>query len=238
MTNFFKAVIIDRTAPFGAIKKLNDLSILTVLSTKVDKIITDLSTHPDMQIFQIQPNTFVCEPTVYDYYVRNLSLYGVKVLKGATSLTSKYPEDIAYNAVRIGDFIIHRADKTDDVIKREFLDRIVNVRQGYTKCSICKVSENAVITSDEGIAAVLKNNGVDVLLISHGGIKLSGFDYGFIGGCSGLIASDVLAFCGDITRHCDYGRISAFLYKHNVSALSLSDGELTDVGSIIGIGSD
>ena len=235
MTKYFKAVIIDRNAPLQAFKTLNELSILTVLSAKIANIITDLSTHPDMQIMEIQENIFVCEPSVFDYYCEVLSPFNVKILKGATSLTSKYPGDIAYNAARLEVLLLHKTDATDDVIKTNFSGRIVNVNQGYTKCSLCKVSENAVITSDGGIAASLKSEGVDVLEISQDDIVLDGFGYGFIGGCTGLIAKNKLAFCGDITTRRDCGDILTFLKKHNVEAVSLCGGKLTDIGSIIPI---
>ena len=37
--------------------------------------------------------------------------------------------------------------------------RIQNVNQGYTKCTTCIVSKNAVITEDNGLATIYKNNG-------------------------------------------------------------------------------
>ena len=239
MTNFLNkfaaAVIIDCNAPPEALQTLNELNISTVLSAKIDNIITDLSTHPDMQIFHLHENIFVCEPSLYEYYSECLSPRGIIVLKGGTSLTSNYPGDIAYNAARIGDILLHRIDKTDGEILRRHTGRIVNVKQGYTKCSVCVVNENAVITSDRGISIALRGEGVDVLEIPHGEIILGGFEYGFIGGCSGLIAKNKLAFCGDITKHSAYVEISKFLKKHKVDIISLCDQKLVDIGSIIPI---
>ena len=58
----------------------------------------------------------------------------------------------------------------------------INVSQGYSKCSLCIVNENSVITEDDGIAEVLKRHNMDVLKISAGDVLLSGLDYGFLGG--------------------------------------------------------
>jgi len=62
---------------------------------------------------------------------------------------------------------------------------LIPVKQGYAKCSLCIVSENAVITADEGLAYTLCRAGLDVLKIIPGCIRLPGYGYGFIGGCGG-----------------------------------------------------
>ena len=49
------------------------------------------------------------------------------------------------------------------------------------------VSNKAIITSDKVIAHEAKKVDLDVLLIPPGDIILPGLDYGFIGGCCGLI---------------------------------------------------
>ena len=63
-------------------------------------------------------------------------------------------------------------------------DRAVQIssRQGYSRCSVCVVSDNAIITADEGICRSAEAHGVDVLKIRPGYIDPPGFDYGFIGG--------------------------------------------------------
>ena len=44
---------------------------------------------------------------------------------------------------------------------------IINVKQGYAKCSICVVSDNAIITADKGIAKAAIQNRIDVLEITR-----------------------------------------------------------------------
>ena len=41
---------------------------------------------------------------------------------------------------------------------------IFDSKQGYSKCSICVVNENAIITEDNGIARLLKNSQIDVII--------------------------------------------------------------------------
>ena len=60
-------------------------------------------------------------------------------------------------------------------------------------------------------------------------------EYGFIGGASGKIAPDKIAFMGDISLHPEYDRIKRFLYKRDIEPISLSDEPLTDFGSLLPI---
>ncbi|MBQ8999245.1 MAG: hypothetical protein IJ086_11240, partial [Clostridium sp.] len=66
-----------------------------------------------------------------------------------------------------------------------------------------------------------------------GHIDLFELNYGFIGGCSGLISDDELAFFGDITSHPDYNKILEFVISKNKKLVCLSSEKLLDLGSII-----
>ena len=111
--------------------------------------------------------------------------------------------------------------------------RLISVRQGYAKCSVCFVAPNAVITEDAGIAAALKKEGADVLLISAGDVVLSKAHSGFFGGSAGLIAPELLAVNGRLDTHRDGEKIKTFLHKYGVRALELTDGKITDIGGIL-----
>lgn len=147
-----------------------------------------------------------------------------------------YPEDVLFNAVSLGDDIIC----CQKYVHQEILDaarmlgfNIINVNQGYTKCNICVVDEKSIITEDVGIAKTLRSYDYDVLLLNRKCVSLCGYDYGFIGGASGKISVDKLAFFGDITKHSEYEDIYKFLIKRNIEPISLSNEPLTDLGSLI-----
>ena len=109
----------------------------------------------------------------------------------------------------------------------------INVKQGYCKCSICIVDENSIITSDEGIYKEVIKHDIDCLLIEKGHIDLFELDYGFIGGCSGLINEDTLVFFGNIEKHPNFKEIKNFVSKRNKKIISLSKEKLIDLGSLI-----
>ena len=84
------------------------------------------------------------------------------------------------------------------------------------------------------MAITLEKNGVNVTLISNGGISLPPYDYGFIGGASGVIGKNVFFF-GDISKHPDCKKICSAIENAGYTPVSLSDEELTDLGGIIAI---
>jgi hypothetical protein len=109
---------------------------------------------------------------------------------------------------------------------------MVDVRQGYAKCSIVIVDEDSIITYDKGIERACSAAGMDVLLIRPGYIRLDGYDTGFIGGTSGRIG-DTIFFYGDPDTHPDGDAIRKFILSKGLKISSLKEGELTDIGSII-----
>lgn len=230
--------IVDKKAPQEFLKNLEKLKVTPLLSTEVCALNPGLSTHPDMQICHAGGNKFVCEPGVHKYYSELLAPLGLEAVCGETSLKSNYPNDIAYNVARAGSYALHKKSRTDAQILRIFANNsvsIINVAQGYTKCAVCIVASNAIITADAGIARALEGSGVEVLLIEAGGIVLEGMNYGFIGGAGGLLSPSLLAFCGNIEKHADYCKIKSFARKHSVDLVSLYGGGLVDIGSIIPI---
>ena len=95
-----------------------------------------------------------------------------------------------------------------------------------------------MITADASIAKKATEMGVDVLLIQAGHISLLGYDYGFIGGCASFAPRqniDTVFFCGDVSQHPDYNRISVFFQANGLSIINLSNFGLCDVGTIFKI---
>lgn len=115
----------------------------------------------------------------------------------------------------------------------------VNVKQGYSNCSICKINNSACITSDEGIFQKLITEGIDVLLIKTNNIKLLNVTEfskmnGFIGGASCVINNTFIIF-GDINYLENYNKklILNFIEKYKLELIDFSGKEIIDYGGII-----
>lgn len=193
--------------------------------------------HSDLSFFFDGKDTLFVAKEMADY-ADLLLKYCNNVIVINDELGEKYPKDVLLNCVCVGNNFICNP-KT---VSREIFDKmktsgynIVSVNQGYTKCSVVPVNENAIITDDESVADECIKAGIDVLEISKGSVVLKGYDYGFIGGTAGKISDSEIIFNGDITKHPDYDVIHAFLQKYNITDVSF-EGELEDIGSIILLG--
>ena len=161
------------------------------------------------------------------------------IYEGAPNeLSPLYPGDCRYNVTCTGKFFIHKLDITDagllDAAKassgNEF--HLVDVRQGYTKCSTVIVDEDSIITYDKGIAKPCEAAGMNVLLVEPGFVKLRGANTGFIGGASGRV-DDKIVFNGDLSAHPNFREITAFIEGRGLGCKWFSSYELEDIGSII-----
>ncbi len=190
-----------------------------------EKIAEPVAYHPDMSLCKIG-DTFISCPESYDYYK---NIFGKNLIKGKTELLSHYPYDIAYNVMVYQDIALGKEEFLDSVVKDE-LERqgikLINVNQGYAKCS-CAVAKEGIITADDGIYNELVKYGVNALKITPGYVELAGYDCGFIGGATGEI-DGVLTFFGDVSAHPDFEKIRNFC-----KISYIKDFPLTDVGTFL-----
>ena len=229
-------VFISCDAPADILKSLENMDIKPILVKRAKNITTPVCSHADILIHHLGGKYFVCEPTIYDYIKESLNNTGAVLTRGLKAVCDTYPGDCLYNSARIGNFLFANLKITDKTIL-DYADDIyakkININQGYAKCNICVVNKNAIITSDEKICKTAVKNGFDVLKIQSGGIEIKKYNYGFIGGATGLLSKDIMAFCGNLKFHPDALQIRQFLRNYNIYPENLSNTNLTDVGSII-----
>lgn len=204
-----------------------------------DNMLVDdrLAGHADLSLFYPGGDRIWLAPCFKDSnFARQLEGMSFQISYPDIRQESSYPNDAQLNISLCGKWAICRLDNVPDEIVKILTSKfqIINCRQGYAKCSVCVVSDSAIITADRGIeAAVRRESELDVLLISPGFIELAGFDYGFIGGASFKISSDKLAFTGRLDGHKNKTEILDFLKKHNVEPVYLTERPVFDIGSAI-----
>ena len=226
-------ILSDRHPEF--VQRLRALGYHTIPSEKLITYVPYESDHADMQCLIIGDTAFVADEC--DSLKRSLrSRYNV--VSCAEHIRDRYPMNIALNSAVVGKYVICRTDALCPAV-REYCEQhsyqLIDVKQGYAKCSCVIVGDHGVITADKGIYNSLKeNNEIDVLLIGEGSVRLAGAEYGFIGGASGYDSDRrTLYFCGNIRLHPDAERITRFCTDHDVEIVSLTDSELIDIGGMI-----
>lgn len=216
----------------GLIQVLADMGINSLKTCKSGNLEPFCAEHADILTYHLGNGRFIVDETA----VNTLANYNISDI---VNVFSPYPNDCILNAADIGDYIICNSKITHKSILKSAKKQnkqIINVNQGYAKCSVCIVRRNTVITDDVSIYQECnKTDGVSVLMVSKGSVALNGQNYGFLGGASGLIGENKLFFNGDLSCHKDFLAIMQFLSYHNVKYIDIKNEPLTDVGSIIPI---
>ena len=201
-----------------------------------------ISAHPDISVFSYG-NIVITENRSTTVVLEHLFIKGGQIYKLTEGCYFKnktiYPYDCVLNFAVCGKHLIGNMRYVNEEILSiadEYNLILVDVKQGYAKCNICVVSDNALITEDKGIANKCREYGIDVLLLENNSVKLDGYEYGFIGGASGTMfgnESNTILFCGCVEKHPQFEDIKMFCKKHRAETISLSDEDLYDYGSII-----
>lgn len=222
-------VLVAENFPEESAEKLKEYG--EVVRTRANtRVLKGLDTHPDILVHPLPSGNLVVDRDNYDYYKEIFP--NKKIIPSHSSLTEKYPGDIHLNAFAFKNIFIHNLKHTDQVIldyyKRAGYD-LVNIKQGYTKCS-CLVTEDFVITSDGGIYESLRDL-IPIYKIDHGQIKLQNFNYGFIGGATGVLGKKIF-FTGNFSHHSSYEEILKIINKYNYEIEILSKDPIEDYGTI------
>jgi len=228
--------LIDGRADNSIISELKCNGIDVITTDSCEDLYDAVAGHPDMFIVHAGGNIIISAPNAPLNTIDKLIENGFHIIKGQKAIMSKYPENIAYNVARIENYAICNVKYTDKVLLKYLYEndiKLIDINQGYAKCSLCIAGRGVIITSDEGVYRTLAKHDFDILKISQGNIELKGLNYGFIGGSSGLISNKTLAFTGDIKKHPDFPKIDKFLGQRGIKIKILGAQKLTDVGTFI-----
>ncbi len=214
------------------IEAINALGINTIFSNYINNLISYERYHADMQLLKIKNRIFV--PANAVSLIDRISVYSDDICI-CKALETLYPHNVALNAALVGNNLFCKVDALAAEVRDFCINndiRLVNVNQGYAKCSTLIVNDNAIITADPTIHKAATDVNIDALLINQGHIVLDDKNYGFIGGASGVIGDNVLFF-GDLDTHPDAESIKLFLKKYNMRHISLYSGKLKDIGGFV-----
>lgn len=188
--------------------------------------------HADMQCLRINDTFFVLKEC--KRLIKVIREIGYKVIETENNISEKYPGNVLLNAIYLENKLYCNLSALDRSVKKYCNNNeteLINVKQGYTKCSTAIVG-NGFITADKGIFEAMTRSGVEGLLIESGDIELKGVDYGFIGGCCFSDNKNVY-FTGNIKNHPNYNEIKGFCDDKNLNIVCLSKHNLYDIGGFI-----
>lgn len=235
-------LILDYRTSEKELNRLLSFGFNLIPTEKVSSLYEAVDGHPDMQFFRIEKK-IIAHKDLKGNQMELLIKLGASIILGNSSLSLPYPKNIPYNALLAPDLMMHKLDSTDPVILSEILElkkskaiTLVNVMQGYSRCSCAYVGNNSYITEDIVMAEKLHLLGKEVFYRKHSNVYLEGFDFGFIGGAISLISfqGEELVFISGSLDSYFYGKeLKEFLEQRSVRYECIGEGKLMDRGTVI-----
>ena len=233
MTN--KKVIIDNRMRQIEKQKLQNMGFEIIEVQTNPNVYTEISSHVDISACKIE-NEIIVEPT------QNMNNISNKIY-GKEKISAEYPYDIKYNVCIIGKKAIHNLKYTDEILKKELIDKgfeLINTTQGYTNCSIAVIDENSAIVTDKGLNKILQRHGIQTLYLNEKlDIKLLKENKyseknGFIGGCISKLGNKIIVF-GDLDKIDFQNKIRNFIYEKDLEIIEFKGLDVIDYGGLIEI---
>jgi hypothetical protein len=192
-----------------------------------------VAAHADLQIFTAGGMVFThrdfsaqCEEKIRAY---------AAVVRCDTILSSVYPGDCPFNIAFTGTHALCMEKILPVEIAAFFRDNditVIDIPQGYARCSVVIVDANSIITEDAGIHHAATRAGLDTLLVRRGHVPLAGFPYGFIGGATGTFYDSI--YCtGRFDSHPDRDAIESFIAEKGKTLTFCTSALIRDIGSIL-----
>ncbi len=225
--------VVSNLAGNSVKNKLNQYgNVIEVFANK--NLSKPVQCHPDMQITPIDETTAVFSPDINERLFYELESSGIKLIEGKTRLSDKYPENIAYNVLKVGKTIYHNTKYTDSVVKEIFNNKnyiYVHVNQGYAGCSSIYV-KNVLLTNDRGIEKAVTANGYKCFCFDGEDITLKGYDRGFIGGCSGYNPQIGFIVSGAVSKLKEGSSLIEIINENEIELIELDKITPEDIGGI------
>ena len=189
-------------------ENLKGLGYKLIKIKKSTNVYPEISSHVDIFACKVKDKIIV-EKSAYKMLKNKLNNDENILISGETMISYDYPNDIKYNVCIVGNKAIHNFKHTDSKIIQELEKnnfKLINVKQGYSNCSIAVIDKKSIILNDRGLYNNLENSGLDILFLDYiPDIKL--FDEngeysqknGFIGGAISRIGDNIVVF-GDLDK--------------------------------------
>lgn len=234
--NNVSLVVVDGRIPKSMEEELYKKEIRIIKTEKVESLYNAISYHPDIIMSHLGNNKIVIARNSPQKFIYKLENEGFNIIEGKNEVKGKYPLDVLFNVCISGESIICNEKYTDRILLEEIYKtnkKVINVKQGYAKCSLAIIDNEVFVTSDKGIHTILIRENKETLLISPKFISLFDMNYGFIGGASGKISSKEVIFFGDLLLHKDGKRIKNFIERKGNKIVMLGKNKLMDLGTLI-----
>lgn len=230
--------LIDARAPLPLERWLEALGHTPLRMPPHPVLQAPVASHPDMLLFPA-PDAIYCTRSYAEIANRELECIAAAAKRPIRYIDAEYgtqyPHDVLLNAACVGNTLFCLPQATAKEIVAHVAFFLATIKQGYAKCSVIPVGENALMTADTSIARAAEARGMDVLRLCTGHIALDGYDYGFPGGAASYApygGTDTILFCGDLSLYPSGEDMRCFCNAHGHRLADCKGLAPTDVGTL------
>ncbi len=225
--------IVDRAYYDLLADKLSEFNIKVFPSFESKILKGAVKSHPDMSLFKYDEDTLIASRESFDYYNEIFKGTKINIINANEDPHEKYPSDVKFNALRVGEHLICKRDVcAKSIIKRFDEAKIINSSQGYVKCSVIDVGNEYFASDDKYLYEIIKSFGKKCILLDKGFVKIKDYNYGFIGGASGY-ARDKIFLTGKIINEANRIRLEEFSREINKELIYLTEYDIFDIGTLM-----
>lgn len=213
--------------------KLSEFNISVYPSFESKILKGAVATHPDMSLFKYDEETLIASRESFEYYNEIFKATKISLVNAGEDPLEKYPGDVKFNALRVGEHLICKKNVCADEIMNRFDEgKTINSSQGYVKCSVIDIGSEYFVTDDKYLQKIINGLGYKSILLEKGLVKIKDYDYGFIGGASGY-ARDKIFLTGLIKDEANRIRLEEFAREINKELIYLTEYDIFDVGTLM-----
>uniref|UniRef100_UPI00343F95D8 DUF6873 family GME fold protein n=1 Tax=uncultured Clostridium sp. TaxID=59620 RepID=UPI00343F95D8 len=145
---------IDYRTSKEEIDSLRKLNYDLIKIPKDNNLYEAINGHVDIQlnILNSYNREIIINKNINSSFKEILKEKNINFIESDSTLSHKYPSNIALNSYITDNYLVHNLKFTDKKILEYCKNKkIINVKQGYTKCSILPIKEKVIITNDTDI---------------------------------------------------------------------------------------
>lgn len=233
-----RLAVIGETAPHALIGRLAREGYDVLRLPRETRLPPPVAAHPDLSVF-FAPDA-VCTTAEYAQRAKKELEYLCRAVDRplrtvAGKVGHLYPQDVLLDALPMGGLLFCLPHATAPELTSHPAYRTVAVKQGYAKCAALPIGSHMLASADPSILRAAKEQGLETVRLTGGGIRLDGYNTGFIGGAASFApygGCDAVFFCGDLGRCPDGAKLTAAITSHGMRVCDIREAPLTDIGTI------
>ncbi|ANQ52412.1 hypothetical protein MY04_5077 [Flammeovirga sp. MY04] len=190
-----------------------------------------ISCHPDVFIHQLPNKRLILASNIPNEYQKILDEEKIEYTFGEEAIGETLKNSTYYNCISTPQYLIHKKGFTSSSILKLHTKTLLELPQAYTRCTTLVLKDGVAITSDKGVQKALERYDWECSYFSPKDIRIEDHEYGFFGGCCGVLNNKVMVL-GNPLLHEDGEKLISFCGNHGFEVIALMEDYMYDGGGV------